>query len=121
MYTFLTIIYVLVCIALIGIVLLQQGKGADMGASFGGSSQTFFGGSGATTLLGKLTAGAALLFMVTAIGISLMQLSESKGTDLMDFDEPAAQSAPAPLALPPVAPVPAAPAAAPAAEGGEQK
>jgi preprotein translocase subunit SecG len=86
-----------------------------MGATFGGSSQTFFGGSGATTMLGKLTAGAALLFMVTALGLSLMQLSESKGTDLIDgFEEPAPQAAPAPLDT-------AAPVPAPAAPATEQK
>ena len=66
LYTFLIILHVLVCIILILIVLLQAGKGANMGAAFGGSSQTVFGSSGAGTFLGKLTAGVAIVFMLTS-------------------------------------------------------
>ncbi|HEX7538949.1 MAG TPA: preprotein translocase subunit SecG, partial [Syntrophales bacterium] len=55
MHIFISIIHVLVCIFLIIIVLLQRGKGASMGAAFGGSSQTLFGSSGPGTLLGKMT------------------------------------------------------------------
>ena len=57
MYTLLIILHILICFVLILIVLLQAGKGANMGAAFGGSSQTVFGSSGAGTFLGKLTAG----------------------------------------------------------------
>lgn len=66
--TLVLIIHVLVCIALILIILLQTGKGADIGATFGGgSSQTVFGSGGATTFLSKVTIGAAVVFMVTSI------------------------------------------------------
>ena len=62
------IVHVIVCIALILIILLQTGKGADIGAVFGGgSSQTVFGSTGAATFLSKITIGAAVVFMVTSI------------------------------------------------------
>ncbi|KQC07921.1 MAG: hypothetical protein APR62_14260 [Smithella sp. SDB] len=67
MYTLLVILHVVVSLVLILIVLLQAGKGADMGAAFGGSSQTVFGSSGASTFLGKMTAGIAILFMITSL------------------------------------------------------
>jgi preprotein translocase subunit SecG len=101
MTAFLTIIHVLVCFSLIGIVLLQRGKGADMGAAFGGSSQTLFGSAGATTFLGKLTAVAAVLFMLTSIGLTLSQQSASGSSNSLIPEEPAAS---APLAPPPAAP-----------------
>ncbi len=68
----LILIHVAVCVALILIVLLQRGKGSDMGAAFGGSSQTVFGSSGATPFLGKLTAGAAVVFMVTSLMLAFL-------------------------------------------------
>ena len=67
----LIIIHIVVCIALIMIVLLQTGKGADMGAAFGGgSSQTLFGSTGASTFLSKATTGAAIVFMVTSLALA---------------------------------------------------
>lgn len=67
MTVLLVIIHVIVCIALIMIVLLQTGKGSDMGAAFGtGSSQTLFGSGGASTFLSKATTGAAIVFMLTS-------------------------------------------------------
>ena len=64
----LIVIHVIVCIALIMIVLLQTGKGADMGAAFGGgSSQTLFGSTGASTFLSKATTVAAIVFMLTSL------------------------------------------------------
>ena len=65
-------IHVAVSIALVLIVLLQRGKGADMGAAFGGSSQTVFGSAGATPFLHKLTAAAAIVFMFTSLGLALL-------------------------------------------------
>jgi preprotein translocase subunit SecG len=70
MYTLLIMLHVLACLVLILIVLLQAGKGANMGAAFGGSSQTVFGSSGAGTFLGKLTAGIAVLFMLTSLTLT---------------------------------------------------
>jgi len=68
----LTLIHVVVCIALILIVLLQRGKGASMGAAFGGSSQTVFGSAGATSFLHKITAAAAVVFMITSLGLAFL-------------------------------------------------
>lgn len=61
-------VHILVCVALIMIILLQSGKGADIGAVFGGgSSNTLFGSTGATPFLSKLTIGVAVMFMLTSI------------------------------------------------------
>jgi preprotein translocase subunit SecG len=70
MHTFIMIVHILACVALILIVLLQTGRGAEMGAAFGGASQTLFGGSGGATFLGKLTTAAAVIFMVTCLTLS---------------------------------------------------
>src|SRR6266536_3105402 len=62
-----TIIHVIVSIGLILVVLLQQGKGAEVGAVFGGSSSTIFGSSGAGNFLTRLTTGMAIVFMITSL------------------------------------------------------
>jgi preprotein translocase subunit SecG len=87
-----TIVHILVCIALIFIVLLQKGKGADMGAAFGGSSQTVFGGSGASSFLSKVTTTAAVIFMITSLLLATM--GKGKSESIMDgakVNTPAAQ------------------------------
>ncbi|TMB20835.1 MAG: preprotein translocase subunit SecG, partial [Deltaproteobacteria bacterium] len=61
------VIHVLACLFLIVVVLLQTGKGADMGAVFGGGSQTLFGSGGAGNFLTKLTTGMAIAFMATSL------------------------------------------------------
>jgi preprotein translocase subunit SecG len=67
-FTFITIIHVLVCLVIIGVVLLQQGKGASMGAAFGtAGSQTVFGSSGAGNFLSRVTAVCAAIFFTTSI------------------------------------------------------
>ena len=68
----LIILHISVSVALILIVLLQKGKGASMGAAFGGSSQTVFGSSGATSFLHKVTAAAAIIFMLTSLGLAFL-------------------------------------------------
>jgi preprotein translocase subunit SecG len=68
----LVLVHIAVCIALILIVLVQKGKGASMGAAFGGSSQTVFGSSGATSFLQKVTVAAAVIFMFTSLGLALI-------------------------------------------------
>lgn len=70
MLALLIVVHVVVCIVLILIVLLQGGKGAEMGAAFGGASQTVFGSAGPTDFLGKLTAWAAAVFMLTSLGLA---------------------------------------------------
>ena len=78
-YTLLIILYVLVCIFLILVVLLQQGKGADVAAAFGGaSSQTAFGPRGTTTLMHKLTTGSFVVFVLLCIGLSVLTARQSR-------------------------------------------
>ncbi len=82
MHIFITLLHIIVCIILILVVLLQAGKGANMGAAFGGSSQTVFGSSGAGTFLGKMTTIVAAIFMLTSLTLSYF--SVYKGSSIMD-------------------------------------
>jgi len=72
MITGISFLHILVCVALILIVLLQAGKGASMGAAFGGASQTIFGSPGAAGFLTKITTVAAILFMMTSIFLTML-------------------------------------------------
>src|SRR5512136_1571386 len=73
MIIFLIILHVSVSVALIAIVLLQSGKGAEMGASFGASgSQSVFGAGGGTTFMSKVTTSAAIIFMLTSLTLAYM-------------------------------------------------
>jgi preprotein translocase subunit SecG len=74
MTIFLLIIHSIVCFFLIFIVLIQSSKGAEMGAAFGGSSQTLFGSRGAATFLSKLTTISAVVFMVTSLLLSVFSV-----------------------------------------------
>ena len=94
-----TIIHILVCFALVLIVLLQAGKGAEMGAAFGGSSQTVFGSAGAMGFLTKLTTIAAIVFMITSLVLAFA--SSRRASSLMK--ERPAETVPV---EPPQAPVP---------------
>lgn len=105
MYLMLVILHVLVCIFLVLVVLLQTGKGADMGAVFGGSSSTLFGSSGAGTFLSRLTTATAVIFMLTSLALTYLSGQPSSSTI---FDTAPVEQVPpqeAPLAAPP-APVP---------------
>jgi len=95
-----TVVHVLVCFALIMIVLLQAGKGAEMGAAFGGASQTIFGSSGAMGFLSKLTTVVAVLFMITSL---LLTFSSTKRASSVIKERPT-QSAPAEPSQIPVQP-----------------
>ena len=72
MYILVLLIHIAVCLFLIFIVLVQSGKGAELGAAFGGSSQTLFGARGAATLFSKLTTIAAVVFMITSLTLAIM-------------------------------------------------
>ena len=104
MHIFVSIIHVLVCVFLIIIVLLQRGKGASMGAAFGGSSQTLFGSAGPGTLLGKMTTAVAVVFMLTSLWLAYFAVH--KGSSIMQGATPAPieQSAPSAAVPPPPAP-----------------
>jgi len=73
MLTVLTVVHVLLTISLIGLVLIQRGKGADMGAAFGsGASNTMFGSQGAASFLTRTTGVVATLFFVTSLSLAYM-------------------------------------------------
>jgi preprotein translocase subunit SecG len=80
MVTILIILHVLICIGLILSILLQSGKGADLGAAFGGSSQTLFGSAGAVPFLNKLTTGVAIAFMVTSLSLAFLASKTTKSS-----------------------------------------
>ena len=99
-------LHIFSCFFLIVVVLLQTGKGADMGAVFGGGSQTLFGSSGAGNFLTRLTTATAIIFMATSLILTYGQTPGSSRL-LEKLPPPAAQ-----LPTPPVAPE------TPTAEGG---
>jgi len=82
MYTLVVILHLIVCLFLIFIILIQSSKGAEMGAAFGGSTQTLFGSRGAATFMNKLTTIAAIVFMLTSL--SLAVLSMNRGSVISD-------------------------------------
>lgn len=121
-----TVLHVTVCLALIIIVLLQAGKGADIGASLGGAgSQTLFGTSGTATMISKITTGIAILFMVTSLTLAYSSGKTGKSS-VIDAAKttsattaPAADTKPAPIATEKATEktsTEAAPAATPAAD-----
>ncbi len=125
-YVFYTL-HIIVCMFLILVVLLQQGKGADLSVFGGGSTQTAFGARGAATLLHKLTVASFVIFIVTTMGIAVLSggpggasvMSESAAEEAKDLTTPGTPAEE--TATPPsgAAETPAAPAPeAPAPEGG---
>lgn len=77
MFTVLLVIYLLAAVAIIGLVLIQQGKGADMGASFGaGASNTVFGASGSGNFLTRMTAIFATVFLLSVLCLAICQLTK---------------------------------------------
>ena len=117
MYLSLAIFHLLVTLGLILVVLLQSGKGADIGAAFGGgSSQTVFGGRGAATFLSKVTSALAILFMLTSLTLTILASQRGSSSVIGTEPSPPAQSAPAQSPTP--APAPGqAPSSAPAPTG----
>ena len=82
MATALIVIHVFICVGLIIAILLQAGKGSELGAAFGGSSQTLFGSSGAVPFLNKVTAGVAIAFMITSLTLAFLASRPAKALDL---------------------------------------
>ena len=94
-----TALHVIVCIFLVAVVLLQRGKGAQIGAVFGGGGgATMFGGRGAGNFLTKLTAGAAVIYMLTSLSLSYLGLSGA-GERLFDDESAIEAEATAPESL----------------------
>jgi preprotein translocase subunit SecG len=108
MIILMTIIHVFVCIILILVVLLQQGKGADFSGAFGGGgSQTAFGARGAGTVLSKATTAAAIIFMITSLVLTIL-ISRPGGSSVIR--EGAKQSQPQGQPPQPPSPQPSNPA-----------
>jgi len=100
----LILIHLSACIALIAIVLLQTGKGAEMGAAFGGASQTLFGGSGGGSFMSKLTTVAAIVFMITCLMLSFMYRPGVRAGRSVMTDIPVEHPQPPPVQPQPVIP-----------------
>ncbi len=103
MTTILIVAHVIVCLFLICIVLLQQGKGADIGASFGGSNQSVFGTEGPVPLLNKITTLAAIIFMGTSVTLAYLSTNKSTGSVMSDLkveQQVPAQQAPVAVPMP---------------------
>jgi preprotein translocase subunit SecG len=92
------VLHVAACLFLIAVVLLQTGKGADMGAVFGGGSQTLFGSTGAGNLLTKVTTGLAITFMLTSLILTYGQTARMGSTILDRLPAPGAVAPAAPPA-----------------------
>ena len=104
LYYALTTLHVLVCVILVLVVLLQSGKGADLAGAFGGgATQTAFGSRGPASFLSKMTTGAAVIFMLTSIALSMITtktesksiLETTRSTTRTDTKAPATQPVPA--------------------------
>lgn len=76
--TFVTIVHIFVCVVLMLVVLLQQGKGGGMGAAFGGATSQVFGGRGAGNILTRATAVCAATFMITSVALASMSGGEDR-------------------------------------------
>src|SRR5688572_33414633 len=128
METLILVIHVLAALALVGLVLLQHGKGADVGAAFGsGSSGSVFGAAGSANFLSRATAILAVVFFVTSLGLTYFSHRKSDTEGVMRERPAPAQSLPGQIpgqvdskaAQKPAAPAPAPAPAAPSPEGGK--
>lgn len=90
LYQVIIVIHILLGMGIIGLVLMQQGKGADAGAAFGsGASGSVFGAQGSASFLSRTTAIFASLFFITSLGLAILSGYQGKKTDLMDTPSPA--------------------------------
>ena len=122
MTTILIVLHVVVCFFLISIVLLQHGKGADIGATFGGSNQSLFGTEGPLPLLNKVTTLAAIVFMGTSVSLAYISANKSTGSVMSNLpaQEQTVPVVPTlPQATQPAQPVP--PAAIPQSAAPQQQ
>lgn len=101
MYTITVILHLIVCFLMIAAILLQAGKGAEIGASFGGSSQTVFGSRGPGTFLSKVTVGAAVIFMLTSLSLAILSKREHSLSSVIGLPTTTSESTSAPASTPP--------------------
>lgn len=106
METFIWIVHLMAALGVVVLVLLQHGKGADMGAAFGsGASGSLFGSSGSSNFLSRSTAVLATVFFITSLSLAYLSSRSSTGIDLTQVKPGTKQTAPANTAVPAV-PVP---------------
>lgn len=116
LFNLVIIVQVVSAIAIIGLVLLQHGKGADMGAAFGsGASGSLFGATGSSNFMSKSTGVAAAIFFSATLALSYISTQHSSGVVSGGVMDKAVPAAPAPVPATGAAAIPTAPAAAPAA------
>ncbi len=115
MFTLLLVVQILSSLTIISLVLLQQGKGADMGSAFGsGSAGSLFGATGAANFMSRATKWAAVVFFITTVGLAYVSNRGTKGQDtgiMQNFSQTA------PVAPPAGSAVPGVPNSAPASTG----
>ncbi len=87
MYIVVIILHVFVCFLMIGAILLQSGKGAEIGAAFGGSSQTVFGSRGPANFLSKFTVVAACVFMLTSFSLAILAKQRTFSSTVIDLNK----------------------------------
>ena len=105
LYVALIVLYTFICLFLILVVLVQQGRGADFAGAFGGgATQTAFGARGATTVLHKLTTGGFVAFIVVALVLTILEAKPR--ASVVPERSPAAKAAPATAPAVPAAPAP---------------
>lgn len=94
LYTLIVVVHVFICFLMIGAILLQSGKGAEIGASFGGSSQTVFGSRGPANFLSKLTVVVAAVFMVTSLTLAILAKQRNVSSTIIDMQPKSEPTAP---------------------------
>jgi len=109
MSTLVSVIHIITCVLIVAVVLINSGKGAEISATFGGSSQTVFGSSGGANFFSRLTFGLAFIFMVTSLVLTVMSNHSRKSV----FETTGLEGS-APITAPITAPVSTAPDKTPA-------
>ncbi len=105
MYAIVLTVHVIAAATMIGLVLLQHGKGADMGAAFGsGSSGSLFGASGSANFLSRTTGIAAAVFFITSMGLTYISTHKPRSDSIMDSAPQRTESVPAAPATTPAVP-----------------
>ena len=85
MHTLVIVIHIIACFLMIGAILLQSGKGAEIGAAFGGSSQTVFGSRGPANFLSKFTVVVAVVFMLTSLSLAILAKEKTFSSTVIDL------------------------------------
>jgi len=120
MHTLVLVLHIVAAVGIVVLVLLQHGKGADMGAAFGsGSAGSLFGSAGAANFLSRTTAVLAAVFFLTSMGLTYFSMPSKSGGVTQQLEIPAVPQGAAPPAQKPAAPAPSAPSPAVPADGGK--